>query len=65
MDAQPLQTPSFLPHRFNVVPFGEAGHKMESEFVDCLDDALYYRGIMQKMGAEDVRVFDTVDGVFY
>lgn len=69
MDAQALQTHSyacsFLPYRFNVIPFGEAGLQMQCEFVDSLDDAFYYRAIMLAMGAEDVRVFDTVDGVFY
>jgi hypothetical protein len=62
---QPSDACSWYPHRFNVVAFGIVGYHMASKFVDSLDEALATRLAMEHDGAEDVRVYDTVDGIFY
>lgn len=54
-----------LPYRFNVVAWGELGVSMPSRFVDSLGEAVEVRKGMLANGADEVMVYDTVDGIFY
>lgn len=62
---RPTDGVSFYQYRWNIVPFGVIGHRLASHFADSLDAALMARKLLESIGAEDVRVYDTVDGLFY
>jgi len=55
----------WLPHRFIVVAWGELGCLMPSRLADSLGEAVDARKCMLASGADEVMVYDTVDGVFY
>lgn len=54
---------SWYEHRFNVVPFG--GISQACDFVDSLEIAYIVRDRMLDRGAKLVKIYDTVDGLFY
>lgn len=56
---------SWLPYRLNVVPFGGRANHIEPRFVDSIPDAVQVRAQMIQDGADDVGIYDTVEGVFY
>ncbi len=61
----PSDACAWLPYRFNVVAWGEIGVRMPSQFVNSLGEAVKARVAMLACGADEVMVYDTVDGVFY
>jgi hypothetical protein len=63
---QPTDACSLYEYRFNVVPFGNP--HMQSQFADDLKTALRIRDWMLLNSPYPwitVKVYDTVDGVFY
>lgn len=47
---QPSDGASWLPHRFNIVPFGGPGNGLPAEFVDSLAEAREVKRKMLKKG---------------
>jgi hypothetical protein len=56
---------SWYEYRINVVPWGERMAHTPSRFVDTLETARAIKADWMAQGADDVHIYDTVEGVFY
>lgn len=61
-DQHPTDACPWLPHRFNVCGFEPI---TQAVFVDSLDQAIHVKIGMIAAQVKDVRIYDTVDGLFY
>ena len=56
---------SWFSYRLNVVPWGAKAVHMPSQFVDGLEDARRVKAEMVAGGADEVHIYDTVEGSFW